>query len=103
MKLQSETLDSTPILNAPEPLSLPDLREWLGHKHYSSTRHYAAILQRRLTGAYRKADYFARNMRTIQVLIDRESILSGAASAGEEPWKYYDFGDGYCTWAFPPE
>jgi hypothetical protein len=72
----------------------------LGHKHFSSTRHYAAILQRRLTAAYRKADYFARNVRTIQVLIDRETILSGAATGGEQPWKYYDLGDGYCTYDF---
>jgi hypothetical protein len=59
-----------------------------------------AILQRRLTAAYRKADYFARNVRTIQVLIDRETILSGAATDGEQPWKYYDLGDGYCTYDF---
>ncbi|ALG14630.1 site-specific recombinase [Kibdelosporangium phytohabitans] len=91
---------ATQLLNAPEPLSIADLKEWLGHKHFSSTRHYAAILQRRLTAAYRKADYFARNVRTIQVLIDRESILSGAATGGEQPWKYYDLGDGYCTYDF---
>ncbi|MEU2258467.1 tyrosine-type recombinase/integrase [Nocardia xishanensis] len=91
---------ATQLLNAPEPLSIVDLKEWLGHKHISSTRHYAAILQRRLTAAYRKADYFARNVRTIQVLIDRESILTGAASGGDQPWKYYDLGDGYCTYDF---
>jgi hypothetical protein len=33
------------------------------------------------------------------VLIDRESILSGASAAGE-PWKYYDLGDGFCTYDF---
>jgi hypothetical protein len=91
---------ATQLLNAPEPLSLADLKEWLGHKHYSSTRHYAAILQRKLSAAYHKADYFARNVRTIQVLIDRETILSGAATAGEQPWKYYDLGNGYCTYDF---
>lgn len=91
---------ATQLLNAPEPLSIADLKEWLGHKHFSSTRHYAAILQRRLTAAYRKADYFARNVRTIQVLIDRETILSGGATDGEQPWKYYDLGDGYCTYDF---
>jgi hypothetical protein len=91
---------ATQLLNAPEPLSLADLKEWLGHKHFSSTRHYAAILQRRLTAAYHKADYFARNVRTIQVLIDRDTILTGAATGGEQPWKYYDLGDGYCTYDF---
>jgi hypothetical protein len=90
---------ATQLLNAREPLSLADLQQWLGHKHASSTRHYAAILQRTLTAAYRKADYFARNVRTIQVLIDREAILTGAA-AGGEPWKGYDLGDGYCSYDF---
>ena len=90
---------ATQLLNAPEPLSLVDLKEWLGHKHYSSTRHYATILQRRLTAAYKKADYFARNVRTIQVLIDRETIMTGAAADGET-WKYYDLGEGYCTYDF---
>lgn len=64
---------ATQLLNAPEPLSIADLKEWLGHKHFSSTRHYAAILQRRLTAVYHKADYFSRNVRTIQILIDRET------------------------------
>jgi hypothetical protein len=58
------------------------------------------ILQRTLSTAYRKADYFTRNVRTIQVLIDRESILTGTAASGEQPWKYYDLGDGYCSYDF---
>jgi hypothetical protein len=58
------------------------------------------ILQRTLSAAYKRADYFARNMRTIQVLIDRDSILTGAAAGGEQPWKYYDLGDGYCSYDF---
>lgn len=91
---------ATQLLNAREPLSLADLQQWLGHKHAASTRHYAAILQRTLSAAYRKADYFARNVRTIQVLVDRESILTGAAAGGEQPWKYYDLGDGYCSYDF---
>lgn len=91
---------ATQLLNARDPLSLADLQQWLGHKHPSSTRHYAAILQRTLTAAYRKADYFARNVRTIQVLIDRDSILTGTATAGDEPWKYYDLGEGYCSYDF---
>ncbi len=91
---------ATQLLNAREPLSLADLKEWLGHKHYASARHYAAILQRTLTAAYRKADYFARNVRTIQVLIDRDAILTGASAGGGQPWKYYDLGGGYCSYDF---
>ncbi|MEU9344148.1 hypothetical protein AB0D74_23405 [Streptomyces sp. NPDC048278] len=33
-------------------------------------------------------------------LIDRESILTGAAADGEQPWKYYDLGDGSCSYDF---
>ncbi|MEU0375587.1 hypothetical protein ABZ070_36965 [Streptomyces sp. NPDC006283] len=44
--------------------------------------------------------HFARNVRTIQVLIDRESILAGAAASGEQPWKDYDLGEGYCSYDF---
>lgn len=66
-------------LHARDPLTLGDLQQWLGHKHPASTRYYAKILQRTLTAAYRKADYFARNIRTIEVLIDRDSVLTGAA------------------------
>jgi hypothetical protein len=35
----------------------------------------------------------------IQVLVDRDTILSGAA-AGGQPWKYYDLGEGWCTYDF---
>lgn len=91
---------ATQLLNARDPLTLGDLQQWLGHKHPASTRYYAKILQRTLTAAYKKADYFARNVRTIEVLIDRDSVLTGAAAAGEQPWKYYDLGDGYCSYDF---
>lgn len=38
-------------------------------------------------------------MRTIEVLVDRDAVASGAATAGE-PWQYYDLGHGYCTYTF---
>jgi hypothetical protein len=99
---RARTTIATQLLNAREPLTMADLQQWLGHKHPSSTRYYAEILQRTFTAAYRKADYFARNVRTIQVLVDRESILTGAAAGGGQPWKYYDLGDGYCSYDFSP-
>lgn len=34
------------------------------------------------------AGYFARNMRTIEVLLDRDAVTSGQAAAGQ-PWQYY--------------
>jgi hypothetical protein len=38
-------------------------------------------------------------MRSIEVLIDRDAIASGAAATGE-PWRFYDLGHGYCTYEF---
>jgi len=52
-----------------------------------------------LAKAYRDAGYFARNVRTIEVLVDRDAVTSGAAASGE-PWQYYDLGHGYCTYTF---
>jgi hypothetical protein len=52
-----------------------------------------------LARAYADAGYFARNVRAIEVLIDRDAVSSGAAAVGE-PWQYYDLGHGYCTYTF---
>ena len=64
-----------------------------------STQHYAKITPTTLAKAYTDAGYFARNVRTIEVLIDRDAVASGAAAAGE-PWQHYDLGHGYCTYTF---
>jgi len=37
--------------------------------------------------------------RTVEVLIDREAVRSGAAARGT-PWQYFDLGHGYCTYNF---
>jgi hypothetical protein len=87
------------LFNAKDPLSLFELQEWLGHRSPSSTQHYARITPTKLATSYAAAGYFARNVRTIEVLIDQEAIRSGAAAAGE-PWKFYDLGHGYCTYDF---
>jgi hypothetical protein len=52
-----------------------------------------------LAKAYRDAGYFARNVRTVEVLIDREVVQSGAAASGA-PWQYFDLGHGFCTYNF---
>jgi hypothetical protein len=52
-----------------------------------------------LAKAYSDAGYFARNVRTIEVLVDRDAVTSGAAASGQ-PWQYYDLGHVYCTYSF---
>ena len=87
------------LFNAKEPLSLFELQEWLGHRLVSSTQHYAKKSPTQVAKAYEKAGYFARNVRTISVLLDQAAIVSGAAANGQA-WKYYDLGHGYCTYDF---
>lgn len=87
---------ATQLYNAKEPMTLFELQAWLGHRTPASTQHYAKVTPTKLTQAYQQADYFARNVRTIQVLIDQEAVRTGDAAHGL-PWKYYDLGHGYVS------
>ena len=87
------------LANAREPLTLLELMEWLGHRHPGTTLHYVKVAPTKLAKAYADAGYFARNLRAVEVLIDREVVESGAAANGE-PWRFYDLGHGYCTYQF---
>jgi integrase len=87
------------LYNAKEPMTLFELQAWLGHKDPASTQHYAKITPNTLSKAYTEAGYFARNIRTIEVLLDRDAVTSGAA-AGGRPWQHYDLGHGYCSYTF---
>jgi hypothetical protein len=87
------------LYNAKEPMTLFELQAWLGHRSPTSTQFYAKITPNTLTRAYTDAGYFARNVRTIEVLIDRDAVASGAAVA-DQPWQHYDLGHGYCGYSF---
>jgi hypothetical protein len=80
-------------------MTLFELQEWLGHRSLDMVRHYAKLSPTTLAKAYNDAGYFARNVRTIEVLIDRDAVISGAATAGE-PWQHYDLGHGFCSYSF---
>ncbi|MGW0570315.1 tyrosine-type recombinase/integrase [Streptomyces tauricus] len=87
------------LYNAKEPMTLFELQAWLGHRSPQSTQYYAKITPNTLTKAYTDAQYFSRNVRTIEVLVDRDAVTSGAAAAGE-PWQHYDLGHGFCSYTF---
>ncbi|TXL83628.1 site-specific integrase [Streptomyces sp. IB2014 016-6] len=87
------------LYNAKEPMTLFELQEWLGHRTPEATTHYAKLTPNTLARAYNDAGYFARNVRTIEVLVDRDAVTSGAAASGE-PWQYYDLGHGLCSYTF---
>jgi hypothetical protein len=84
------------LFNARNPMSLFEIKAWLGHRYLSSTQHYVQVTPTRLAKAFADADYFARNLRTVEVLLDQDAVRRGAAARGE-PWLYYDLGHGYCT------
>ncbi len=90
---------ATQLYNAKEPMTLFELQAWLGHRSPETTQRYARITPNTLTKAYTDAGYFARNVRTIEVLIDRGAVLDGTAAAGV-PWQHYDLGHGYCSYTF---
>ncbi len=87
------------LYNAKEPMTLFELQAWLGHASPETTQHYAKITPNTLTRAYKDAGYFERNVRTIEVLIDRDAVASGQGEAGE-PWQHYDLGHGLCSYTF---
>ncbi len=92
------------LYNAREPLDIFQLRDYLGHKHLSSTQSYLKVDPTKLANQVAKAGYLEQNLATIEVLLDQEAVMSGAAARGE-CWKYYDLGHGWCTnpfWAECP-
>ena len=84
------------LYNAKEPLDIFQLKEYLGHKQLSSTQSYVQVDPTRLAHQVAKAGYLEQNLATIEVLLDQEAVMNGAAARGE-CWKYYDLGHGYCT------
>ena len=80
-------------------MTLFELQAWLGHRSPQSTQYYARITPTTLAKAYSDAGYFGRNVRTIEVLLDRDTVQSGAVANGT-PWQYFDLGHGYCTYSF---
>ena len=87
------------LYNAKEPMTLFELQAWLGHRSPQSTQFYAKINPKTLTRAYTDAGYFSRNVRTVEVLIDRDVVEAGTAASGQ-PWQHYDLGHGYCSYTF---
>jgi len=74
------------LYNAREPLDIFQLRDYLGHKHLSSTQSYLKVDPTRLANQVAKAGYLEQNLATIEVLLDQDAVMSGAAARGE-CWK----------------
>ena len=53
-------------------MTLFELQAWLGHRTPEpATQFYAKINPKTLSKAYAQAGYFAHNLRTIEVLVNR--------------------------------
>jgi hypothetical protein len=76
---RAQSTIASQLYNAKEPMTLFELQAWLGHKDPGSTQHYAKITPNTLARAYAEAGYFARNVPTIEVLLD------GTPSPAEPP------------------
>jgi integrase len=86
------------LFNSRNPMTLFELQAWLGHRSPTSTQSYVALTPTRLIDAYANAGYLGRNIRAIEVLIDRDALKSVAATG--QPWRYYDLGHSFCTYEF---
>jgi integrase len=85
------------LFNAREPMTLFELQAWLGHRSPVTTQHYVTFTPTRLARAYSEAQYFQRNLRMMEVLVDRQAIDDGRT---DQPWRYYDLGHGFCSYEF---
>ncbi|MEV0623944.1 tyrosine-type recombinase/integrase [Nonomuraea sp. NPDC050404] len=70
------------LYNPKEPMTLFELQARLRHRDLSTTQRYAKITPNTLSKAYRDAGYFERNVRTIEILIDRNAVTSSASATG---------------------
>jgi Phage integrase family len=86
---------TTQLYNAREPMTIWELKQWLGHRYLSSTEYYLKTSPTKLAKAYQDAGYFERNRRMIDLLIDQEAVREGLV-ASDQLWKFYDLGHGYC-------
>lgn len=87
---------SSDLTTGENAMTLFELQTWLGHRSVSSTLHYAHPTLTRVTEAYTHTDYFERNLRLVDVLVDQDAVRSGETNA----WMHYDLGHGYCTHDF---
>ena len=98
-----ELVHPTPPRCSTDPFSRPidqaTDHPYIKHRSPESTQHYAKITPNTLAKAYNDAGYFARNVRTIEVLVDRDAVANGAATAGE-PCQNNDLGHGFCSYTF---
>jgi integrase len=81
------------LVTGENAMTLLQLKTWLGHRSIQSTLHYVKPSPTRIAQAYTDTDYFERNLRMVDVLLDQNAILAGVT----DNWLHYDLGHGYCS------
>lgn len=81
------------LVTGEHAMTLLELKTWLGHSAITSTLHYVKPTLTRVAKVYAATDYFERNLRLVDVLVDQDAIRNGAV----ENWLHYDLGHGYCN------
>lgn len=84
---------SSYLVTGEQAMTLLELKTWLGHSRISSTLHYVKPTLTRVAAAYTDTDYFKRNLRLVDVLVNQDAVREGA----DDNWLHYDLGHGYCT------
>ena len=87
---------SSELIQGEPALTLSELKTWLGHRALASTLHYVKPTLTRVRQAFTETDYFRRNLRLVDVLVDEEALRDGETLH----WLHYDLGHGYCTHDF---
>lgn len=81
------------LVTGEQAMTLLELKAWLGHSAITSTMHYVKPTLTRVAKTYTDTDYFKRNLRLVDVLVDQDAVRNGAV----ENWLHYDLGHGYCN------
>jgi len=84
---------SNALVTGEHAMTLLELQTWLGHRTISSTMHYVKPTLTHLADTYTDTDYFERNLRLVDVLVDQEAVRNGTT----DNWLHYDLGHGYCN------
>ncbi len=79
------------LYNGPDPWTLAELQEWLGHKDPKSTQSYTKVSPTRLARKYADSEYLQRNLALVEVLLDVEELKRGGEGL------YYELGHGLCA------
>lgn len=73
---------ATYLVNAEKPMTIQEVKAWLGHKKIESTMNYVGTPEAKLAHAYKEADYYAQSLRKLETLVDMKAGAGDSTAAG---------------------